>query len=74
MQWLAGPPALQGRSGRGLVAYLGTSGALANTSRSLAEEGEVAAHVYRFLTRFDHPAGKARIPVEPAAGDLTQVA
>ncbi len=63
MQWLTD-----------LVALLGTSGASANASRSLIEEQEAAARIDRFLLRFDHPAGQARIPVEPPAGDCTQVA
>lgn len=58
MQWLAD-----------LVALLGTHGAYANASRSLAEEREVAVRLDRFLVSFDHPAGGARTPVEPAAGD-----
>jgi len=63
MQWLAD-----------LVAHLGSSGAYANASRSLAVERELAAQLDRFLLRFDHPAGRALGPVEPAAGECTRVA
>jgi len=63
MQWLAD-----------LVAHLGAHGAYANASRSLAEEREVAARIDRFLVRFDHPAGRARTPVEAPAGDRVRVA
>ena len=63
MQWLAN-----------LVAHLGTSGACANAARSLTEEREVTAQVERFLVRFSHPAGQARVPVEPPAGACTRVA
>ena len=63
MQWLAD-----------LVALLGASGAHSNASRSLAEERDAAARVDRFLARFDHPAGRACVPVEPAAGACSRVA
>jgi hypothetical protein len=63
MQWLTD-----------LVALLGTHGAYANASRSLAEEREVAAQLDRFLLRFDHPAGRDRIPAEPPSGDAVRVA
>ncbi len=63
MQWLAN-----------LVAYLGTHGAYANASGSLAEEREVAAQIDRFLVRFDHPAGRSRVPAEPASGECARVA
>jgi hypothetical protein len=63
MQWLAD-----------LFALLGTHGAYANASRSLAEEREVAAEIDRFLVRFDHPAGQARMPLELATAACTQVA
>ncbi len=63
MQWLAD-----------LIARFGPSGAYANASHALTEEQEAAAQVERFLVRFDHPAGRARIPVEPAAGGCTRVA
>jgi len=45
MQWLSD-----------LVALLGTHGAYANASRSLAKEREVADHLDRFLVSFGHPA------------------
>jgi hypothetical protein len=57
-----------------LVALLGTRGACANASRSLAEEREVTAHLDQFLLRFEHPAGTVRVPVEPPAGDAARVA
>ncbi len=63
MQWLAD-----------LLANLGTSGASSNASRALADEREKAAQLERFLLRFDHPAGRARTPLEPAAGERAQVA
>lgn len=63
MQWLAD-----------LIARLGTHGAYANASHSLADEREAAAHIERFLTRFDHPAGRAQIPAEPPLGTSAQVA
>jgi len=62
MQWLAD-----------LVAHLGASGASANAAISLAEEREATIRIERFLARFDHPAGRALIPVEPAA-DAARVA
>lgn len=63
MQWLAD-----------LLAHLGTHGAYANASRSLAEEQEAVARLDRFLLRFDHPAGKGLVPMEPPVGEATQVA
>lgn len=58
-----------------LVALLGSHGAYANASRSLADEREAAARLDRFLLRFDHPAGSGRTPVEPPhRGDAVQVA
>lgn len=63
MQWLTD-----------LIALLGSHGAYANASRSLAEEREVAAQLDCFLARFQHPAGQARVPVEPAVGHRRQVA
>ena len=63
MQWLAD-----------LVALLGPAGAQANASRSRAEERDMAARIDRFLVQRDHPAGQTRTPVEPPAGDCTQVA
>lgn len=63
MQWLTD-----------LVALVGTQGAYTNALRSLAEEREVASHMERFLLRFDHPAGQALVPVEPPAGDCSEVA
>ena len=57
-----------------LVARLGTSGACANASRSLAEEREAAVRIERFLTRFDHPAGRAGIPEEPVSTGSARVA
>ena len=57
-----------------LVALLGSHGAFANASRSLAEEREAVARLDCFLARFQHPAGQGRTPVEPAVGDRTQVA
>lgn len=49
-----------------LVARLGRSGAAANAAASLAEEREAAVRIERFLIRFDHPAGRSAVPVEPA--------
>lgn len=63
MQWLAD-----------LIARLGTHGASANASDSLADEREAAAHIERFLARFDHPAGRAHIPAEPPLSTSAQVA
>ena len=63
MQWLSD-----------LVALLGTPGAYANASRSLAEERDVAANLDRFLVSFAHPAGRSRVPHEPPAGGCTRVA
>lgn len=63
MQWLAD-----------LVALLGAYGASANAAASLAEEREAAVRVECFLTRFDHPAGRAAVPVEPACGGTAKVA
>ncbi len=63
MQWLAD-----------LVAHLGTHGAVANVAGSLADERETAVRVERFLARFDHPAGRAAIPVEPAFTGPARVA
>jgi hypothetical protein len=63
MQWLAD-----------LFALLGPAGSSANASRSLAEEREMAARIDRFLDQLDHPAGRARTPAEPPAGDCTRVA
>jgi len=63
MQWLTD-----------LVAHLGSHGAYANASRSLAEEREVATQLDRFLLRFDHPAGNGTRPIEPAAADCSRVA
>lgn len=57
-----------------LVARLGSSGACANASDSLAEEREAALRIERFLARFDHPAGRAGIPVEPASTGSARVA
>ncbi len=63
MQWLAD-----------LVAYLGASGASANAAISLSEEREATVRIERFLARFDHPAGRAAIPVEPAFTGPARVA
>ena len=63
MQWLAD-----------LVAPLGASGAAVNAASSLTEEREAAARVERFLARFDHPAGQAAVPVEPARAGSARVA
>lgn len=63
MQWLTD-----------LVALLSSHGACSNASRSLAEEREAAAQMERFLITFSHPAGQARNPVEPVAGECNQVA
>jgi len=63
MQWLAD-----------LIALVGAHGAYANASRSLAEEREVEGQIDRFLLRFDHPAGRARMPIEPAGGECSRVA
>ncbi len=63
MQWITG-----------LVAHLGTHGAYANVSQALSEEREAGIQVDRLLTRFAHPAGRARTPVEPAPGACTGVA
>lgn len=63
MQWLAD-----------LAAHLGTHGAYANASTSLADEREGAAQIDRFLLRFEHPSGRSRHPVEPAAGEWIRVA
>ena len=63
MQWLAD-----------LVALLGASGAAASAETSLAEEREAAVRIERFLARFDHPAGRAATPVEPACTGSARVA
>lgn len=57
-----------------LLARLGPHGAYANASRSLAEERETVEQLDRFLLRFEHPAGRSRIPVEPPAAGAVQVA
>lgn len=63
MQWIAD-----------LVARLGSHGAYANASSSLASEREEAVRIERFLVRFDHPAGRDRVPSEPPARETTRVA
>ena len=63
MQWLAD-----------LLAHLGTAGACANASQTLADEREVSAQLDRFLLRFDHPAGGASTPIEQAAAKQHRVA
>ena len=49
-----------------LMTRLGPSGAAANAAASVAEEREATVRIERFLARFDHPAGRSAVPVEPA--------
>lgn len=63
MQWIAD-----------LVALLGNHGAYANASSSLAAEREEAIRIERFLIRFNHPAGRDHMLIEPPARERARVA